>query len=207
MLVERPWLARTYFLLGPALRRPHGLVAGSLRCPDSGAVLDLCTGTGLLARRIALRRPDVRVHGLDLDAAMIAEARRLNGGIANCSFSVGDVTELPADDASVDAVTCALGLHEMPAADVPRALAEAWRVLRPGGQLLVLDFSPRPRRLGSRTALRVLRRLEAHLEGFLTLDILAEMKASGVATVSDRMPPGGLYQLLDGTKPGTQPGP
>lgn len=202
--MERPWLARTYFLLKPALRGPHARTAAALRCPEGGTVLDLCTGTGLLARRIALRRPDARVLGVDLDRAMVAEARRQNPGrrgAANLSFEVADVTRLPQAAATADCVTCGLGLHEMPPADVPRALAEACRVLRPGGQLLVLDFNPRPVRWQSRAALAVLLRMEEYLEGFSQLDLAREIAACGARSVNDLMPPGGLFQLLDCTVP------
>jgi ubiquinone/menaquinone biosynthesis C-methylase UbiE len=166
-------------------------------------VLDLCTGTGLLARRVARRCPEARVLGVDFDRAMIAHAQRLHShpGLDNLNFQVADVTCLPHGDSSVDCVTCALGLHEMPAPDVPRALAEAFRVLRPGGQLVVLDFNPRPVRWQSRAAMAVLRLVEEYLDGFSELDLTSEIRECGFAGVADLMPPGGLFQLLDCAKP------
>lgn len=201
---DRPWLARTYFLLKPALRGPHARAAAAVRCPGAGGtVLDLCTGTGLLARRVSRRCPEARVLGVDFDRAMTAQARRLHcgPGLESLSFEVADVTSLPLGSESVDCVTCALGLHEMPAADVPRALAESFRVLRRGGQLLVLDFHPRPVRWPSRAALAVLRRVEEYMEGFSELDLTSEIRECGFEGVTDLMPLGGLYQLLDCTKP------
>lgn len=200
-MIERVWLARMYFVVAPVLLGPHARLEAVLRCPGGGTVLDLCTGTGLLARRIALRRPDVRVLGVDLDRAMVAEARRQNRKVANLAFEVADATRLPLGDATVDSVTCALGLHEMPPGDVPRALREACRVLRAGGQQLLLDFNPHARSWQSRAVIAALSRLESYLRGFLALDLTAELARCGAEGIADRMAPGGLFRLVESTRP------
>jgi len=100
-------------------------------------VLDIATGTGHTALAFA---PHVAfVAGLDLTAGMIVPATALAAerGATNVAFTVGDVEELPFDDATFDAVSCRIAPHHFP--DIGRFLAEATRVLRPGGTLAVVD--------------------------------------------------------------------
>ncbi|HEY2174396.1 MAG TPA: methyltransferase domain-containing protein [Mycobacteriales bacterium] len=103
-------------------------------------VLDVGSGPGYLAREIAQRvGPRGAVHGVDPSESMLATAVRLRAGEhpAAVRFCVGDALALPFPDGSFDAVT-ATQVYEY-VADMPAALAEARRVLRPGGRLLILD--------------------------------------------------------------------
>ena len=102
-------------------------------------VLDLATGSGDLALALARACPDAEVVGADFCLPMLLSARRK--GVAK--LIQADGLSLPFPDAAFDAVTIAFGLRNMESWE--RALAEIARVLRPGGYLLVLDFSiPRP---------------------------------------------------------------
>jgi demethylmenaquinone methyltransferase/2-methoxy-6-polyprenyl-1,4-benzoquinol methylase len=98
-------------------------------------VLDLACGTGDLAFRAAA----VGAHtvGLDLTPPMIHLARR-KPGADRIGWLVGDMGALPVNAETVDVVTTGYGLRNVP--DLPRALAEIHRVLRPGGRLGALDF-------------------------------------------------------------------
>lgn len=102
-------------------------------------VLDLATGSGDLARAMA-RRPGVEVWMTDINAAMlgIGRDRAIDSGIALPAIQC-DAERLPFADASFDRVTLAFGLRNMTHKDV--ALAEMYRVLKPGGRALVLEFS------------------------------------------------------------------
>jgi arsenite methyltransferase len=103
-------------------------------------VLDIGSGPGHLVGEIARRiGPRGAVHGVDPSPSMLAIAARRTVGedAAPVSFGPGDAVGLPFPDGSFDAVT-ATQLYEY-VADMPAALAEARRVLRPGGRLLVLD--------------------------------------------------------------------
>lgn len=115
-----------------------------LASPASGdRALDLATGTGDIA--FLLHRAGVRVTGLDVTHRMIELACAKRGQEPGPSFMVGDMMALPFPDASFDLVTTGYGLRNVP--DLGVALAEIGRVLRPGGQLLSLDFNrpgPRP---------------------------------------------------------------
>jgi demethylmenaquinone methyltransferase/2-methoxy-6-polyprenyl-1,4-benzoquinol methylase len=99
------------------------------------AVLDLACGTGDLAFAAAAR--GARATGLDVTPRMIELARRKPHGDA-LTWVVGDMTSLPFASGSFDRVTTGYGLRNVP--DLPRALAEIHRVLRPGGVACSLDF-------------------------------------------------------------------
>ena len=101
-------------------------------------VLDVATGTGDLAfAEAAAVGPEGAVVGVDACAAMLDVARRRRRGAVD--FQEGDATALGFPDASFDVVTIGFGLRNV--ADRGKALREFQRVLRPGGRLMVLDFS------------------------------------------------------------------
>ena len=135
--------------------------------------LDVCCGTGDVAFRLA--KTGARVVGVDFSPAMLAQAARraaaLQGapGLAPGSdqmvdarneaplrFVAGDALSLPFPDASFDAVTVAYGLRNL--SDWRAGLREMWRVARPGGRLLVLDFGKPERQLWRRCYFGYLRR-------------------------------------------------
>ena len=102
--------------------------------------LDLATGTGDIA--YLLHDAGARVIGLDVTRRMIELARSKRTREARPRFVVGDMMALPFPAASFDVVTTGYGLRNVP--DLAGSLDEVARVLRPGGQLLSLDFN-RPR--------------------------------------------------------------
>jgi ubiquinone/menaquinone biosynthesis C-methylase UbiE len=100
-------------------------------------VLDVATGAGHTAAAFA---PHVaRVIASDLTDAMLAEAGKLAvaKGLANIHTTKADAEALPFDDAGFDLVTCRIAPHHFP--DVARFVAEAARVLKPGGVFAVVD--------------------------------------------------------------------
>jgi ubiquinone/menaquinone biosynthesis C-methylase UbiE len=103
--------------------------------PLHGArLLDVACGPGHLAAAGAVR--GARAEGLDFAPTMVERARRLNPGL---QFTEGDAQTLPYENASIDAVACSFGLLHV--AEPERALAEARRVLRPGGRLAFTVWS------------------------------------------------------------------
>ena len=98
-------------------------------------VLDLATGSGDLALAIMRKIPEAEITGADFCVEMLerAQAKGLTRTV------VADALDLPLASATFDVVTVAFGLRNM--ADWPAALGEMARVLRPGGHLLILDFS------------------------------------------------------------------
>jgi demethylmenaquinone methyltransferase / 2-methoxy-6-polyprenyl-1,4-benzoquinol methylase len=106
--------------------------------------LDLAGGTGDLAALMAPRvAPGGRVVLSDINEAMLRRGRErlLDRGVAgeNIGYCLADAETLPFEDAGFDVVTIAFGLRNVTRTEA--ALAEMFRVLRPGGQLLILEFS------------------------------------------------------------------
>ncbi|MDB6076876.1 MAG: bifunctional demethylmenaquinone methyltransferase/2-methoxy-6-polyprenyl,4-benzoquinol methylase [Akkermansiaceae bacterium] len=111
-------------------------VARMVRAWKPGQVLDVATGTGDLALEIQdACPPEVEITGSDFCAEMLVHASRR--GLAKTI--VADAMAMPFPDASYDVVTVAFGLRNM--VNYAGAIREMRRVLRPGGHLLVLDFS------------------------------------------------------------------
>lgn len=103
-------------------------------------VLDAGTGTGDLAFA-CLAAGASQVTGIDVAGPMLEHARRkalARGAGETTVFSLGDATRLPLPDASVDAWCSAFVVRNIP--DLPMALAEAYRVLKPGGRLAILEI-------------------------------------------------------------------
>ncbi|WP_039801742.1 class I SAM-dependent methyltransferase [Nocardia araoensis] len=146
---SRGYDQRASRLLGGFYRR---IAADIDAVAQSGArVLDAGTGPGELLAQLLCRRPDLRLHGIDLSPHMIELAdAKLPGGAVE--LSVGDVAALPYPDDSFDLVVSSLSMHEWPQVD--RAIAELARVLRPGGVVAIYDF----RFVRSAAAIRALRR-------------------------------------------------
>lgn len=106
-------------------------------------VADVAGGTGDVARRIARAAPDAEITVVDVNPNMleIGRERAARDGLASrIAFTEGNAEALDLASSSVDAYTIAFGIRNVTRID--RALAEAFRVLRPGGRFLCLEFSP-----------------------------------------------------------------
>ena len=112
--------------------------------PSPGSkLLDVGTGAGAVALQArAWVGPEGQVTGSDVAMAMIrlAEQTAAERGIAGIRFCRMDGEQLDFPDASFDTVTCAFSLFQFP--DMGRALAEMWRVLKPGGRLGLSNWGP-----------------------------------------------------------------
>jgi ubiquinone/menaquinone biosynthesis C-methylase UbiE len=106
---------------------------------DGGTVVEVGAGTGTFAIALAAARPDARVVAIDgdPDALRIAEGKP---GAEAIGWQEGLADRLPLADASADAVVMSLLLHHLDPAAKRAALADARRVLRPGGLLHIADW-------------------------------------------------------------------
>ena len=118
--------------------------AVQLAQPKSGdVVLDVACGTGDLTMAFASAGVR-RVVGVDFTPAMLEIARKKNEA-DNIVFEEGDATDLQFEDASFDVVSIAFGIRNV--SDTTAALREFYRVLRPNGRLVILEFSQPSNRL------------------------------------------------------------
>jgi ubiquinone/menaquinone biosynthesis C-methylase UbiE len=105
----------------------------------SGEILEIGSGSGAMAAELLERFPDVRVTATDYDDSMVEAAwDRLQAFGDRVDVKQADATQLPFPDESFDAVVSFIMLHHV--VDWEKALAEAARVLRPGGRLLGFDL-------------------------------------------------------------------
>jgi demethylmenaquinone methyltransferase/2-methoxy-6-polyprenyl-1,4-benzoquinol methylase len=170
--------------------------------PASPTVLDLATGTADLAILITRMVPGAHVIGVDPSAGMLAVARQkvADAGLGACiDLREGDAQALDLPDRSVDAITMAFGIRNVP--DRPKALREMARVTRPGGRIAILELSePRqgpmgalarfyvrgvvPRVGGALSGKREYRYLQESIAAFPPPDEFAEtMRASGLRVI------------------------
>ena len=139
-------------------RRVARMVCGS----SPSRALDVATGSGDLALEIKRRCPDAEVVGTDFCEPMLVEARKR--GLENTILA--DALDLPFKDGEFCALTVGFGLRNM--ADWAGALTEMARVLKPGGLLVVLDFSLPRGQLRRKVYRFYLHRVLPRLAGMIT---------------------------------------
>jgi len=196
-------------------------IARRVEAAGSESVLDVCTGTGDLA--LAVDGRSGWVSGADFCVPMLAEARRKAARRdRSLPLVAADALRLPFRDTAVDAVTVAFGIRNFEELD--RGLAELVRVLRPGGRLLVLEFS-RPRGVLAPLLSWWIRHVPPRVGGWLSGDreaytylptsvgtfpdadeMVRRLRGHGLDPVSARRLTGGVATLYDGVRPaGTVP--
>jgi len=206
-------------------RRWRRQAVAALDLPDGALVIDVCTGTADLAITAARHRAAPHsVIGIDFAGAMLVLGRRkiLADGLGDVVRLVrGDACRLPSPSMAVDAVTVGFGIRNV--ADIELAIAEMFRVLKPGGRLVILEFGePRLPVLRAiylwyfrRVLPRIGQLLSKHAEAYAYLpasvstflspgDLAVLLRTSGFCQVRvDRLTLGVVY-LYVGRKPGEQ---
>jgi demethylmenaquinone methyltransferase / 2-methoxy-6-polyprenyl-1,4-benzoquinol methylase len=112
---------------------------------DGQRLLDVAGGTGDVAFRFLGRAPGAAATVLDMTESMLIEGQKRAEAAQladKLDWIVGDAMALPFEDNSFDRYTISFGIRNV--TRIPDALAEAFRVLRPGGRLMVLEFSQLP---------------------------------------------------------------
>jgi demethylmenaquinone methyltransferase/2-methoxy-6-polyprenyl-1,4-benzoquinol methylase len=193
------------------------VVASRIRRWHPARALDVASGTGDLALEIQRQCPACEVIATDFCEEMLAHAARR--GVAHTR--VADALNLPFPTGGFDVVTVAFGLRNM--ADYPAALREMGRVLKPGGHLLILDFSL-PDGLLRRPYRFYLHHLLPRLAGWLTgqrdayeylggsiesfpsgTAMTGLLESSGLIDTHATPLTGGVVSIYQGTRPSTDP--
>lgn len=210
-----------HLLSGNIDKRWRRIVAEKLRpaLGENAIALDVACGTGDLALVIA-EQCGARVVGVDFCRPMLEIAARKSAGQARIApFIEGDALKLPFADASFDAATIAFGLRNL--SDVGAGLRELRRILKPGGRLVILEFS-RPIVPGFRALFqfyfsRVLPRIGGLVSGsrgayeYLPDSVskfpdqarlAAMMREAGFANVEYLNLTGGIAAMHSGARPG-----
>lgn len=177
-------------------------------------ILDIAAGTGTSS--IALAKTGATVVALDFSVGMVDEGRRRHPEL---TFVEGDAEKLPFTDAEFDAVTISFGLRNVQHPEV--ALAEMFRVLKPGGRIVICEFSRPPLallRAGYQAYLKYVmpfiagaassnpdayRYLFESIEAWPGQKVLCEwVRAAGFTRVGYRNLSAGVVALHRGSKPG-----
>lgn len=102
-------------------------------------VLDIACGTGSFLKQVHEVLPPARLYGVDLSPHYVAHARNVLAGVPDVSLLTENAEELPLADDSFDAAYSIFLFHELPLDARRNVLAEAFRVLKPGGTLVLCD--------------------------------------------------------------------
>ncbi len=128
--VDKLWWRRTARSFSTVLSRPDA------------RVLDLCCGTGDMAFALRKQAPDAQIVGGDFSHAMLKLALAKSSERPVMNWVEADALQLPFPDNSFDVVTSAFGFRNL--ADYDAGLREIYRVLKPGGECGILEFSDPP---------------------------------------------------------------
>lgn len=186
-------------------------------CEGARRILDVCSGTGDMALELR-RRWGAQVVGSDFALRMLEIARTKAGTDDAVRFQQADTMRLPYRDAAFDAVTVAFGIRNV--ADTERGIREMVRVLRPGGRVVILEFSlprnpllrkayllyfghvlPRIGRLIARSEIDAYKYLPDSVARWpLPAELQALMERAGLSEVSYDLLFGGIAAIHVGTR-------
>jgi SAM-dependent methyltransferase len=142
------WAGAAVVLLNAMLNRPMHLPTERFLSSGAGRVLDIGAGSGRAAIGVALARPRTTVVGVDIYSGYwgidentpdrFMHNARVAGVAERAAARVGDMRQLPFADGEFDAVVSSYAIDHLRRAERPKAIAEAARVLRSGGEFLLM---------------------------------------------------------------------
>ena len=103
---------------------------------SAGQVLDLCSGTGALLQELSAKF--VKVTAADFSEGMLAHSKQRNKKLANVEYVLADALQMPFPDNFFEAAIVSYGVRNF--ADLSKGLTEILRVLKPGGEIVILEF-------------------------------------------------------------------
>ena len=148
LLVVALWALVAVVLLNAMLNRPMGLPTERFLTSGSGRVLDVGAGSGRAAIGVLRARPRTSATGVDIYSGYwgidentperFMKNARIAGVADRAAARVGDMRELPFGDGEFDAVVSSYAIDHLRRAERPKAIAEVARVLKPGGEFLLM---------------------------------------------------------------------
>ena len=170
------WFHDTFSFRGK-FRELRQRTASLARLQPGDAVLDVGCGTGTLAMEVARRVGRAgRVAGVDPGTEQIARARsKAARRHVPIEFQIGVIEQLPFPDQTFDVVFSTLMMHHLPASLKRQGLADIARVLKPGGRLVIADFTRKQERQGKAARF--------HAGGSSMHDLAALVKDAGFSVV------------------------
>jgi SAM-dependent methyltransferase len=148
MVLVALWAAAAVVILNVMLNRPMALPTERFLTSGSGRVLDVGAGSGRAAIGVLLARPNTTVMGVDIYSGYwgidgntperFMRNARIAGVAERAAARVGDMRQLPFGDGEFDAVVSSYAIDHLRRAERPKAIAEVARVLKPGGEFLLM---------------------------------------------------------------------
>ncbi len=142
------WAAAAVVILNAMLNRPMQLPTEHFLTSGSGRVLDVGAGSGRAAIGVLLARPQTTAIGVDIYSGYwgidentperFMRNARIAGVAGRAAARVGDMRQLPFRDGEFDAVVSSYAIDHLRRAERPKAIAEVARVLKPGGEFLLM---------------------------------------------------------------------
>jgi ubiquinone/menaquinone biosynthesis C-methylase UbiE len=159
--------------------RPRRRVLELAAVRDGEAVLEVATGTGVQLMELARRNPSGRTVGVELADGMLAKTRKRldEAGLDGVELLQASALDMPLEDEGFDLLVNGYMLDLLPRDDIPRALGEFGRVLRPGGRLVLSNMTKgeaRCHRVWDALYARGVN-LTANCRGVLASPVLAEL--------------------------------
>jgi len=177
------WSARVYSLLiDPLLRELRSRITALAVGERLTDVVDIACATGAQCR--SLHRAGIAVTGVDLSAAMIERAQRI--GPSAIDYLVGSALALPFPEESFPGAILSLCLHEQPFPDQDTIVKETLRVVRPGGILILAEYSRSTRTNPPWALINIIERLAGseHCHNFRRF-----MQAGGISRLDPLLSP------------------
>ncbi len=184
---------------GDSAEAMRSFLARTARVGPDVTVVDLCTGTGASAVRMAVEGGG-RVVGVDFSEGMLREARRKTPPGTRLWWVQADARRLPLATESVDRVTCSYAMYELPGAAREEVLREVLRILRPGGMFVMMEHLP-----PERPFIRLLYVIRIYVLGTRGVRSFAGSEERELARFFERVgteiAPGGRTKAVFGFKP------
>lgn len=194
-VIHRHYVAAKY---GKGLYQTRRRVLDQLPQSSYGRILDMGASAGYLTEQISEKFPDAEIHGCDLSIKMLEQARR-NGNEIGASWQLllAPAEDTGLKDESFDLVTSYALFHEIPGAVIKAVWREAFRLLRPGGHVLMADGIPSFDHVDRLTSWRFdhdwQRGGEPHARDYATMDDADSARAAGFVDV--------VHRTLDDDRP------